>query len=136
MRNYSRFHDKIDVSRAISIIKDLTCVVRNSSNLMKNDMLDFKVIKFFSSNTCTGKVLHPLPVIWEFPSLEWVKNNIDGAARGYPDLASYGGLFHWRMGEFIGVFFAFLEVHTVMVAEFYGDIHVTNEAQKMGLTNV
>jgi len=40
------------------------------------------------------------------------------------------------MGEFIGAFFAFLEVHTDMVAEFYGVIHAMEEAQKMGLTNV
>jgi len=29
MRNYARFQDKIEVSRAISIIKDLTCLVGN-----------------------------------------------------------------------------------------------------------
>jgi len=47
MRNYARFQDKIDVSRDISVIKDLTCLVDNSSKAsMKNDMLDFNVIKF------------------------------------------------------------------------------------------
>jgi len=40
------------------------------------------------------------------------------------------------MGEFIGVFSAFLEVQTAMIAEFYGIIHAMEEAQKMGLTNV
>jgi len=49
---------------------------------MKNDMLDFNVIKFFGINTRSGKVLRPLPVRWEFPSPDWVKINIDGAARG------------------------------------------------------
>ena len=40
MRNYARFQDKIEVSRAISVIKDLTCLVENSSKAsMKNDML-------------------------------------------------------------------------------------------------
>jgi len=48
MRNYAGFQDKIDVSRAISVIKDLTCLMRNSSKVsMKNDMLDFIVINFF-----------------------------------------------------------------------------------------
>jgi len=37
------------------------------------------------------------------------------------------------MREFIGVFSMFLEVQTVMVAEFYGVIHAMEEAQKMGL---
>jgi len=40
------------------------------------------------------------------------------------------------MGKFIGVFSAFLEVHTALVTEFYGVIHAMEEAQKMGLTNV
>jgi len=69
MRNYARFQDKIDVSRTISVIKDLTCPVGNLSKAsMKNDMLDFNMIKFFGINTCTGKVLRPLPIRWEFPS--------------------------------------------------------------------
>ena len=40
MRNYARFHDKIDVSRAIFVIKDLTCLVENSSKAsMNNDII-------------------------------------------------------------------------------------------------
>ena len=40
IRNYARFQDKIDLSRAISVIKDLTYLVGNPSiALMKNDML-------------------------------------------------------------------------------------------------
>jgi len=38
------------------------------------------------------------------------------------------------MGEFIRAFFVFLEVQTILVAEFHGVIHVMEEAQKMGLT--
>jgi len=40
------------------------------------------------------------------------------------------------MGEFIGVFFAFLEVQIALIDEFYGIIHAMEEAQKMRLTNV
>jgi len=48
---------------AISVIKDLTCLVEKSSKaLMKNDMLDFNVIKFFGINTRSGEVLRPFPV--------------------------------------------------------------------------
>jgi len=57
--------------------------VENSSKAsMKNDMLDFKVIKFFGINTRSGKVLRPLLVRWEFSSPGRVKINTDGAARG------------------------------------------------------
>jgi len=137
MRNHTRYQDKIEVFRAISVIKDLTSLVENlTKSSMKNDMLDFNVIKFFGINTRSGKVLHTLPARWEFPSPGWVKINIDGAARGYPGLATCGGIFCGSMREFIGAFSVFLEVQNVMVAEFYGVIHAMEEAQKMGLTNV
>ena len=79
MKNYARFQDKIVVFRAISIIKDLTCLVGNSSKAsMKHDMLDFNVINFFGINTRISKVLRPLPVRWEFPSSGSVKISIMG----------------------------------------------------------
>jgi len=40
------------------------------------------------------------------------------------------------MEEFIGVFFAFLDVQTALVAKFYGVIYALEKAQKLGLTNV
>jgi len=121
MRNYARFQDKIDVSKAILVIKDLICLVGNSSK---------------ASNTRIRNVLRPLLVIWEFPALGWVKINTNGAAKGYPGLTTCGGIFRGSMRDFIGVFSVFLEVQTAMVADFYGVIHVMEEAQKMGPTNV
>jgi len=64
------FKDKIEVFRTISVIKDLTCLVGISSKVsMNNDMLDFNVINFFGINTRNGKILCPLTVRCEFPSL-------------------------------------------------------------------
>jgi len=104
---------------------------------MKNDLMDFNVIKFFGINTCIGKVFCPFPVRWEFPSPDWVKINSDGTARGYLGLVTCGGIFCGSMGEFIGAFSAFfLEVQTTLVAEFYGVIYALEEAQNMGLTSV
>jgi len=85
------------------------------------------VVKFFVLFLLDGNFLH---------QAGWVKINTDGAARGYPGLATCGGIFRGSMGEFIGAFSAFLEVQTALFAEFYGVIHATEEAQKMGLTNV
>ena len=108
----------------------------NSKASMKNDMFDFNVLKFFGINTRTGKVIRPLLVRWEFPSPGWVKINIDGTVRGYLGLATCRSIFRGSMGEFIGAFFAFLEVQTALVAELYGVIYAMEEAQKMRLTNV
>ena len=55
---------------------------------------------------------------------------------GVSSLATCEGIFRGNMREFIGVFSAFLEVQTAMVAEFCGFILVMEEAQKMRLTNV
>jgi len=98
--------------------------------------VDFNVLKFFGINTRSGKVLSPLLVRWEFPSLVWVKINIDGAARGSPGFATYDGIFCGSMGEFISGFSIFLDVQTALVVEFYGVIHAIEHAQKMNLTNL
>jgi len=79
---------------------------------MKNDMLDFNVIKIFGIITRTSKVLDPLPVRREFPSPGWFKINIDEAAREYPGLATCGSIFHGSTKEFIGGLSAFLDVQT------------------------
>ena len=63
MRNYARFQDKIEVSGAISVIEDLTCLVGNSSKAsMKKVILDSNVINFFGINTRSGKILRLLPI--------------------------------------------------------------------------
>jgi len=138
IRNYARFQDKIEISMVVLVIKDLSCLVGKSSKVsVKNDMMDFNMIKFFGINNPIGKVLCLLLVRWVFPSPGWVKINTDGAARGYSGLATCGGIFRGSMGEFIGAFSAcFLEVQTVLFAEFYGIIYASEEAQNMRLTSV
>jgi len=103
---------------------------------MKSDMLDFNVIELFGINTRTGKVFRPLRVRLEFPARGWVKINIDGAARGYPGLATCGGIFRGSMREFIGGFSAFLDIQKTLVAKFYGVINAMEKAQRMRLTTV
>jgi len=93
-----------------------------------------KHVKFFRINTCLVKFY--VFFLWELPSSGSVKINIDGTVRGYHGLATCGGIFRGSMREFIGVFSAFLEVQTALVAQFYGVIHAREETQKMGPTNV
>jgi len=81
-------------------------------------MLDFNATKFFGINIRNGKVFHHLPMKWEFPSPSWVKINTDGMTRGYPDLATCGGIFRGSMEEFIGDFSAFIDVQTFWLMSF------------------
>jgi len=130
MKNCARFQDEIDVSMTISMIKDLTCLVGNSSKaLMKNDMLNFDVIKFFCINTRSGNVLRPLPVRCEFPSPDWVKINIDGATMGYPGLATCGDICCGSMRDFIGAFSVFLEVQIAWFLSFM-ELHMLRRKHK------
>jgi len=93
-------------------------------------------MKLFDINTCSGKVLHPLFVRWEFPSPGWVKINTNGAAKGSPSLATCGGIFRGSMEKFIGGFSTFLGIQTTLVVEFYGVIHTIAEAKKMDFTSL
>jgi len=44
-------------------------------------------------------------------------------------LVTCGGIFHVSIGEFIGDFSNFLNVQIVLVVEFYGVIHIIEQAQ-------
>jgi len=50
--------------------------------------------------------------------------------------ATCGGIFRESIREFIGDLSTFLDVRTVLVVEFYGVLHVIEQAQKMGLTSL
>ena len=104
MRIYVRFQDKIDVYKAILVIKDLTCLVGNSSKAsMKNDMLDFNVITFFGINTRTGKVFRPLLVRWSFLHQDGLKLTLMGL------LGIFWSCYLWRYfpWEYEGVYQCF-----------------------------
>jgi len=77
-------------------------------------MFNFDVLKFFGINICSSKVLSPIFVRWEFPSLGWVKIHIDDAARGSPGLATLDGIFCGSMRKFIGSLSVFLDVQTII----------------------
>jgi len=110
---YARFQNKIVVSRAISVIKDLTCLVGNSSKTsMKNDMLDFNMIKvFFCINTRKFFVFFLLD-----------GSSIHQAGLKLTLMGLLGDILVLLLCEFICDLSAFFEVHTVMVIDFYGVI--------------
>jgi len=100
---------------------------------MKNDMFDFKVLKFFGINTRIGKVLRPLPVRWEFHSPEWVKINTDGAARGYPGLSTCGGIFVGVWGNLLELFLRFLKCRLLWLLSFMGLYMVWRKLKRWGI---
>jgi len=134
MRNYACFRDKIEVSRAISIIKNLTHLVGDFSKAsMKNDMLDFNVIKFFGINTRTGKVLRHLPVRCQFLKPCWVKIKTGGAVRGYLSLVTCGGVFRGSMRGFIELSLRFLKFRLLWLLSFMGLYMLWRKLKRWGL---
>jgi len=49
---------------------------------MGNDIIDFCYLNFFNITTRCRQEISPIQVIWEFPHVNWVKVNTEGAARG------------------------------------------------------
>ena len=99
-------------------------------------MFNFNVLKFFYINTRSDKVFHLLFVRWEFPLLGWVKINIDGVVTGSPCLAACGDIFRGSIKEFIGGFFVFLDIRTILVCWVLWSYTCIEEAKKMGLTSL
>jgi len=50
--------------------------------------------------------------------------------------ADCGYISRGSMGKFIGGLSIFIDIQTVLVAEFYGVIHVIEKTQKMSLTSL
>jgi len=65
----------------------------SSMKHMRNDIVEFSCLKFFDITTHCRKENSPIQIIWEFPHVNWVKVNIDGAARGCPGFATCAGIF-------------------------------------------
>ena len=134
MRNYARFQDKIEASRAILVIKDLTYLVGNSSKAsMKNDMFNFNVLKSFGINIRTGKVLRPLPVRWEFPSPGCVKINTDGLLGDILVLLLAEVFFVRVWGNLLELFLRFLKFRLLWLLSFMGLYMLWRKLKRWGL---
>ena len=70
------------------------------------------------------------PVIWNFPPRNWIKVNIDGAAKGSPGHAGCGGIFRNCRGFSKGCFAKYLGIKFAFEAEILGFITAIEIAKK------
>jgi len=89
----------------------------DSRKHMHNDIVDFTYLKFFDITTCCRKEISPIRVIWEFPDVNWVKVNTDGATRGCLGFSTCAGIFRGSRGEYIVSFSFFLGVQKSLYVE-------------------
>ncbi|XP_061999298.1 uncharacterized protein LOC133716631 [Rosa rugosa] len=71
-------------------------------------------------------------VNWLAPCAFQLKVNTDGAARGTPGLAGYGGIFRDHLGNFMGCFASSMGIATALEAELQAIIHAVTIASRKG----
>jgi len=95
MRNHVRFQENISIFSATQTVKGFTIMTGNSSRKnMHNDIIEFYYLKFFYVTTRRQKEISPIQVTLEFPHINWVKNNTDGAAIGCLGFSTCACIFH------------------------------------------
>ena len=75
-------------------------------------------------------------VNWHAPCAFQLKVNTDGAARGTPGLAGYGGIFRDHLGNCMGCFAGSLGIATALEAELQAIIHAVSIASGKGWTSL
>ncbi|KAM5549758.1 hypothetical protein ABKV19_000926 [Rosa sericea] len=75
-------------------------------------------------------------VNWHAPCAFQLKVNTDGAARGTPGLAGYGGIFRDHLGNCMGCFAGSMGIATALEAELQAIIHAVTIASGKGWTSL
>jgi len=134
VRNHAKFQENISICLAIQTVKGFIRVMGNSSRKhIRNDITNFSYLKFFFYIiTCRWKEISPIQVIWEFLHINWVKVNIDGAARGCSGFSTCAGIFRGSRCKYIGSFSSFLRIQKFLYAEIMGVILVIELAWSKG----
>ncbi|XP_048422897.1 probable LRR receptor-like serine/threonine-protein kinase At4g29180 [Pyrus x bretschneideri] len=73
-----------------------------------------------------------IELLWRSPSQSWIKINIDGAARGSPGVATFGGIFWDFTGHSLGCFAGSISLASSLDAELRVVIHVVSLAWYKG----
>ncbi|GAU32136.1 hypothetical protein TSUD_218870 [Trifolium subterraneum] len=76
----------------------------HNNHIDRKSVRDFTILKKFNVSThhSTNTVIKG--VLWQPPLINWLKCNIDGAAKGNPGLASCGGIFRNHVADMIYCF--------------------------------
>jgi len=123
MRNHVRFQENIFICSAIQTVQCFIRMTGNSSRkYMRNDIVDFSYLKLFYITTHCWTEISAIQVIWEFPHINWVKVNTNGAARECLGFLACVGIFCDSRGEYIDSFFSFLGVQKSLYVEVIGVI--------------
>lgn len=99
-------------------------------------MTNFTLLKHLDITIIPGKNIHTMEVIWSPPLMEWLKGNIDGAAKGTPSLAACGGILRDSLANHIVSFSSFLGNEDSVFAEFFAIIMALEIAMEKNFVKV
>jgi ribonuclease HI len=137
-RNQVRYNNKlISWRNAISII--IACTTLSGNKTLKassNSMSDFTFLKIFRIDIHHPRIPVIKEVIWQPPSVNWIKCNTDGASCGNPGIAACGGVFRDHHANFVYAFAEPLGVETAYFAELCGVLKAIEIAYEKNWANL
>ncbi|KAL6205681.1 hypothetical protein ACLB2K_022935 [Fragaria x ananassa] len=124
-RNALRFQELIILSGSLlhSIKMQLHEINFLSKGTMKNIVSELYILHRIGIKSRPSKAPKIIEVMWHVPSIYQVKLNTDGAARGSPGLAGFGGIFRDHLGQVLGCFSRNLGIAIALEAELQAVIH-------------
>ncbi|KAL6224666.1 hypothetical protein ACLB2K_003521 [Fragaria x ananassa] len=99
---------------------------------MRNSVDELCILRALGMNGRTSKPHQIREVNWHAPNAFEFKVNTDGAARGSPGPAGYGGIFRDHWGNCMGCFAGSMGIATALEAELQAIIHAVSMASRKG----
>ncbi|XP_019430038.1 PREDICTED: uncharacterized protein LOC109337513 [Lupinus angustifolius] len=120
--NQKRFNDTTySITQDISKIKRETSFsgICSKSPSASCNVAELMLLRNFQTPLRLSKAPRIVEVVWEMPMEDWIKANIDGAAKGSPGLAGAGGIFRSNLGKCIACFAVFIDSQFSLYAEVF-----------------
>jgi ribonuclease HI len=137
-RNQARYNNKlISWRNAITII--IACTTLSGNKTLKsssNSIGDFTFLKIFRINIHEPRIPVIKEVIWQPPSVNWIKCNTDGASSGNPGNAACGGVFRDHHANFVYAFAEPIGIETAYFAELCGVLKAIDIAYEKNWINL
>ena len=137
-RNALRFQESFLLPSSLihSIRMQLHEINLLSKGTMKNTITELCILHRIGIRGRPPKAPRIVEVMWHVPSISCIKINTDGAARGSPGLAGFGGIFRDHLGRVLGCFAGNLGLATALEAELQAVIHAIQIATCKGWTSL
>ncbi|KAK2369712.1 hypothetical protein QL285_082828 [Trifolium repens] len=137
-RNQARYNNKL-ISWRNAITTIIACTTLSGNKTLKassNSIGDFTFLKIFRINIHQPRIPVIKEVIWQPPSVNWIKCNTDGASSGNPGNVACGGVFRDHHANFVYAFAEPIGIETAYFAELCGVLKAIDIAYEKNWINL